>query len=152
MACATLAGPAHAETLQARGEMAVPAPKGQDLYSIEVVPLSKLAGKKITLAWKLEVQHAVSTDRRQSTLVLFLQYRVPEGAEMSSRLDIAFFDAQGRLLHTWETSEYTVRNTAADDPAHFPTHNVFEASDQYGLALADFDAIRSYQVVLRTTE
>ena len=69
---------------------------------------------------------------------------------MSSRLDFAFFDEAGGLLHTFETSEYSLRSTETDDPESFPTWRVFAASDVYGLPLKDLDAIRSYRMVFRT--
>lgn len=142
---------AGAETLHGKGNLTIP-PPGQSTTEAEVVPLTRLEGEAIAYAWRLEVRHSVSTDSRDSLLVLFQQYRVAEGAELSARVDFAFYDEQGRLLHSFETSEYSVTSTEADDPELFPTWNVFEATDAvgYGLPLEDFDAIRSYQVVLRT--
>ena len=127
----------------------MPAPDKEGIESVEVVPLTKLEGEAITVTWRMEVQHVTSSDGRAAALILYLHYKIPDGAEMSSRLDFAFFDGAGGLLHTYETSEYSVRNTETDDPERFPTWRLFEASDDYGLPLEDLDAVRSYQVVVR---
>jgi len=145
-------GVIHAETLHGTGEVTIPPPEEDMLETIEATPVAQLKGDAITLTWRLKVQHVVSTDSRRSSLILFQQYRVVEGADLFAQLDLAFFDEEGRLLHTWEDSEYSVSNTEADDPDRFPTWIVFEASDEYGLALENLDAIHSYQIVLRTTE
>ena len=145
-------GAMNAETLPGTGEVSIPPPEEDAMESVEATPVAQLKGEAITLTWRLKVQHVVSTDSRRSSLILFQQYRVAEGADLFAQLDFAFFDEEGRLLHTWENSEYSVSNTEADDPDRFPTWIIFEASDEYGLALEDFDAIRSYKVVLRTTE
>jgi hypothetical protein len=146
---ALVAGPALGETVQGKGALRVPVPQEEGTSSVEVVPISKLEGDAITVTWRMEVQHVTSSDGRESALILFLHYRVPDGVEMSSRLDFAFFDEAGRLLHTFETSEYSVRSTETDDPGRFPTWRVFAASDRHGLRVEELDAVRSYQVVIR---
>jgi hypothetical protein len=139
-----------AATAHAAGPIEMPPFDGSTQGSVEVVPLTSISTEHVTLAFRMEVQHMGSADDRMSTLVLHRAHQVTAGDSPFLRMDVAFFDAEGNLLGTFEYGETSAQSFDLDDPTSYPTSNVMEAATMWELPPEVFDAVNSYQIVIIT--